>query len=173
MGLVMLALRGPYPYRILALITVLTYLDPPYILNLLIWRALMDLSGLDFSNQAENTAVLHIVHPVTLEEMYTDENEAVTITLLGMDSAVAKRITKARAQKQLNARKQKIDLDEAREFSTGLLSKLIVSSVGLKEGGIDLDLSDNQTAVDVLTRFTWLREQIDEFVTDRANFYKA
>lgn len=138
------------------------------------WRALMDLANLDFSKNPEITAVLHVLHPITGEEMFTNDGETpVTITLLGMESSIAKRITKARAQKQLNKRNNKVDLDEAREFTIGLQAKLITASQGLTENGQEIDLTDSDVAVDVLTRYNWLREQIDEFITDRANFYKA
>ena len=133
----------------------------------------MDLAGLDFSEKSENFADMIVIHPVTQEEMTGPDGEFVTITLLGMESAVAKRMTKARAQKQLNARKNKIDIDEARAFTTSLQAKLIVKSHGLMENGQELDMTDSSVAVDVLTRFSWLREQIDEFVTDRGNFYKV
>lgn len=133
----------------------------------------MDLAGLDFNQQSENVADMVVVHPVTLEEMYTDEGKPVTITLMGTESAIAKRITKARAQKQLNSRKNKVDIDEARAFTISLQTKLITGSHGLTENGQELNMTDADTATDVLTRFTWLREQIDEFVTDRSNFYKA
>ncbi len=133
----------------------------------------MDLAGLDFSEKSENFADMIVIHPVTQEEMIGPDGEFVTITLLGMESAVAKRMTKARAQKQLNARKNKIDIDEARAFTTSLQAKLIVKSHGLMENGQELDMTNPKVAVDVLTRFSWLREQIDEFVTDRGNFYKV
>ena len=133
----------------------------------------MDLAGLDFSEKSENFADMIVIHPVTQEEMIGPDGEFVTITLLGMESAVAKRMTKARAQKQLNARKNKIDIDEARAFTTSLQAKLIVKSHGLMENGRELDMTNPEVAVDVLTRFLWLREQIDEFVTDRGNFYKV
>lgn len=133
----------------------------------------MDLLGLDFKSQAENTAEMHVTHPVTLEDMYDANGKPVTVTVMGMECAIAKRAIKARAQKQMNTRKTKVDIDEARAFSVGLLSKLIVASSGLTEGGVVLDLSDPETSNEVLTRFGWLREQIDEFVADRGNFYKA
>lgn len=134
----------------------------------------MDLASLDFGKNPEITATMVVVHPITGEEMFQDDGVTpVTVTLLGMESSIAKRITKARAQKHLNKRSQKVDLDEAREFTIGLQAKLITASQGLKENGQDLDLTDQATAIDVLTRYNWLREQIDEFITDRANFYKA
>lgn len=134
----------------------------------------MDLANLDFGKNPEITAVMTVIHPITGEEMFQEDGVTpVTITLLGMESSVAKRITKARAQKQLNKRNQKVDLDEAREFTISLQAKLITASQGLKENSQDLDLTDQATAIDVLTRYNWLREQIDEFITDRANFYKA
>ena len=133
----------------------------------------MDLANLDFGKNPEITAVMTVIHPITSEEMFQEDGTPVTVTLLGMESSVAKRVTKARAQKQLNKRNQKVDLDEAREFTISLQAKLITASSGLKENGVDLDLTDQATAIDVLTRYSWLREQIDEFITDRANFYKA
>ena len=134
----------------------------------------MDLANLDFGKNPEITAVMAVIHPITGEEMFQDDGVTpVTVTLLGMESSVAKRITKARAQKQLNKRNQKVDLDEAREFTISLQAKLITASQGLTENGQDLDLTDHATSVDVLTRYSWLRGQIDEFITDRANFYKA
>ena len=134
----------------------------------------MDLANLDFGKNSEITATMTVVHPITGEEMFQEDGvTAVTVTLLGMESSIAKRITKARAQKQLNKRNQKVDLDEAREFTISLQAKLITASSGLKENCQDLDLTDQATAIDVLTRYSWLREQIDEFITDRANFYKA
>lgn len=165
--------KGPLHFDVKILFTILIYLNPSYIVTLLIWRTLMDLAGLDFSEKSENFADMIVIHPVTQEEMISPDGEFVTITLLGMESAVAKRMTKARAQKQLNARKNKIDIDEARAFTTSLQAKLIVKSHGLMENGQELDMTDPSVAVDVLTRFSWLREQIDEFVTDRGNFYKV
>lgn len=133
----------------------------------------MDLANLDLSKRSENQAVLTVQHPITTEDMVDDEGNPVTITLLGMESAIAKRMTKARAQKQLNSRKSKQDLDEMREFTINLLSKLVVASSGFKEHGIEIDLADESTAVRIFTQYAWLREQVDEFLMDRANFYKA
>lgn len=134
----------------------------------------MDLANLDFGKNPEITAIMNVIHPITGEEMFQEDGVTpVTVTLLGMESSIAKRVTKARAQKQLNKRNQKVDLDEAREFTISLQAKLITASQGFKENGQDLDLTDQATAIDVLTRYSWLREQIDEFITDRANFYKA
>ena len=133
----------------------------------------MDLASLDFGKNPEITAVMNVIHPITGEEMFQEDGTHVTVTLLGMESSIAKRIIKARAQKQLNKRNQKVDLDEAREFTISLQAKLITASQGLTENGQDLDLTDQATAIDVLTRYSWLREQIDEFIADRANFYKA
>lgn len=170
-------LLGPLPFDVKVLTVVLIYLSPTYIvtylLTILTWRALMDLAGLDFSTKSENFADMIVIHPVTQEEMVAADGQPVTITLLGMESAVAKRMTKARAQKQLNSRKNKVDIDEARAFTTSLQAKLIVKSHGLAENGQELDMTDPSVATDVLTRFSWLREQIDEFVTDRGNFYKV
>lgn len=133
----------------------------------------MDLANLDLSKRSENQAVLTVQHPITTEDMVDDQGNLVTITLLGMESAIAKRMTKARAQKQLNSRKSKQDLDEMREFTINLLSKLVVASSGFKENGIEIDLADESTAVRIFTQYAWLREQVDEFLMDRANFYKA
>lgn len=133
----------------------------------------MDLSQFDLSTTAAAAAVMTVQNPITSEDMYDADGNPVTITLLGMESDVAKRVTKARAQKQLNQRKQKIDIDEARAFTISLQCKLIVASSGLSDNGTPLDMTNPQVAQEVLTKYSWLREQIDEFVTDRSNFYKG
>lgn len=133
----------------------------------------MDLANLDLSKNAEIEAVLHVVHPISLEEQFDDNGNPVTITVLGMESSIAKRIGKARAQKQLNSRKNKQDLDEIKEFSISLLAKLTVASSGFKENGIEVNLADNSEAIRVYNQYSWLRDQLDEFIMDRANFYKA
>ena len=133
----------------------------------------MDLANLDLSKNAEIEAVLHVVHPITLEDLFDDNNNPVTITLLGMESSIAKRIGKARSQKQLNSRKNKQDLDEIRAFGISLMAKLTVASSGFKENGIEVNLGDNDEAVRVYSQYSWLRDQVDEFIMDRANFYKA
>lgn len=133
----------------------------------------MDLANLDLSKNAEIEAVLHVVHPISLEEQFDDNGNPVTITVLGMESSIAKRIGKARAQKQLNSRKNKQDLDEIKEFSISLLAKLTVASSGFKENGIEVNLADNNEAIRVYNQYSWLRDQLDEFIMDRANFYKA
>lgn len=133
----------------------------------------MDLANLDLSKNAEIEAVLHVVHPISLEEQFDDNGNPVTITVLGMESSIAKRIGKARAQKQLNSRKNKQDLDEIKKFSISLLAKLTVASSGFKENGIEINLADNNEAIRVYNQYSWLRDQLDEFIMDRANFYKA
>ena len=133
----------------------------------------MDLASLDLSKFSENCATLHVQHPITTENMVDENGQDVTITLLGMESSIAQRITKARAQKHLNARKSKQDLDEMRQFTISLLSKLVTASHGFTEDGVPIDLADEATAIRIFTKYSWLREQVDEFLMDRANFYKA
>lgn len=133
----------------------------------------MDLANLDLSSQSENSAVMTIEHPITLEEFVDVEGNPVTITFLGMDSAVAKRFTKARSQQALNKRRIKFDIDDMRAQTIELLAKLVVSSHGIKLNGEVYDLADETTAKECFTKYDWLREQADNFVQERSNFCKA
>jgi len=133
----------------------------------------MDLAKLNLTEQANLGATMEVVHPITGEPLLDSNGEKVTITLLGVDSTVMRQAMSDRAKKQLAAKsKQSISLDEAEKMSAELLAKITLSWSGLTENGQPIEFS-YANAVDLYTKYSWIRQQVDSFTTDRANFYKA
>lgn len=130
----------------------------------------MDLSKLDMTKFADEGAPLEIVHPATLEPLMHDE-KPVTIWLLGQDSTIFRDEIQRRAKSQLNKR-QKIDIDKVAGDSADLLAVLTVGWYGIEEGGKALECT-RENAKSIYQKYGWLRQQVDEFIGDRANFFKA
>ena len=134
---------------------------------------MLNLSSLMPQEQKEMTSVLHLKHPVTNELLELEDGSPLTIELMGMESAVAKNIVKARSQKMMNSRKGlKLDIDEAMSFNANLLSKLTVGWTNISDDDTMIEFS-KAAAHDLYMKHSWLRDQVDEFVTDRENFFKA
>jgi hypothetical protein len=121
----------------------------------------------DFANLAkvqDDGVDVEILHPKTAEPL------GMVIRVAGPDSARQKRargaVNNARLQMSRNKRLTAAELE-----ADGL--KVLVASIiswsGVEENGQSIELS-TETATDVLTRFPFIREQIDAVVGDRAGF---
>lgn len=121
---------------------------------------------------ADDGAVLNIVHPETEEVI-----EGMTITLLGQDSKVYRKLQMGKQQAALNRMakgKKAIDLDAEKlsEDSIDDLVKLTVSWSGFTLDGKKLDCTPENIRT-VYSDWSWIKEQVQEFVQDRANFFRA
>lgn len=134
----------------------------------------MDLAKLDLTEHANNGATLEVLHPISGELLTDNNNKPVTVTLLGSDSTQMREAMSARAKKQINSKKpnQITTIDDAEQASAELLASVVVSWSGIEENGKAVECN-NQNVVAILKRYSWLRLQIDQFVSDRANFFKA
>lgn len=134
----------------------------------------MDLAKLDLTAHANNGAVLDVLHPISGERLKDSDNNNVTITLLGSDSTQMRTAMSARAKQQLNSKKpnQITTIDEAEQASSELLASVVVAWNGIEENGVVLECNPSNV-VGVLKKYSWLRLQIDQFVSDRSNFFKA
>lgn len=132
----------------------------------------MDLNALK-PVKADEGAVLQIVHPETEEPI-----EGMTITLLGQDSATYRKIQMAKQQAALNrlAKGKRIATDlDAEKLAAEMiddLAKLTVKWTGFELDGKPLKC-DKDNAVTVYTDWPWIREQAQEFVANRANFFRG
>ncbi len=129
----------------------------------------MDLNSLK-PVKADKGATLAIVHPETEEPI-----EGMTITLLGQDSAVYRKIQLAKQQAILNRMakgKKMVDLDAEKmaEDTIDDLVKLTVKWTGFEMGGEDLPCTPENCRM-VYSDWPWIREQAQEFVANRANFF--
>ena len=122
-----------------------------------------DLAKLDTAKVAEEGAELRVAHPTTGEDL------GITITLIGTDSKTFRDISKSRATASLKKKTREIDLDQNESDAVELLAKCTKGWAGITENGKEVVFSfDN--AVQLYTKYLWLREQIDRFMADRSNF---
>lgn len=121
---------------------------------------------------ADDGAVLNIVHPETEEVI-----EGMTITLLGQDSKVYRKLQMSKQQAALNRMakgKKAIDLDAEKlsEDSIDDLVKLTTAWNGFALDGKELEFTPENIRM-VYTDWAWIKEQVQEFVGNRANFFRA
>jgi hypothetical protein len=127
----------------------------------------MDLAQFDTSKTSEKGTELVVINPATFEE--TD----IKIILAGTDSSYYRNQIKARAEEQLSKGQKKqttIDIEKSEREGCQLLAACTLGWSGIEENGKAIEFT-YENAVDLYTRHKWLREQVDRFVGDRANFF--
>lgn len=121
----------------------------------------MDLSTL----LPKNDAVIQLKHPVTGEFLPDIE-----VQIVGHDSSVFKNAIKARAKAQIARKSKELDLNANERDTIELLAQCTLGWKGISEGSKVIEFSfDN--AVSLYTRYNWIKEQIDNAISDRANFF--
>jgi len=121
---------------------------------------------------ADDGAVLKIVHPETEEVI-----EGMTVTLLGQDSKVYRKLQMSKQQAALNRiskGKKAVDFDAEKlaEDSIDDLVKLTTAWSGFTLDGKDLECTPENVRT-VYADWSWIKEQVQEFVGNRANFFRA
>lgn len=133
----------------------------------------MDLAKLDLVEHANGSQRMTVNHPVTGDELTTSNGDAVYIEVLGADSSKMRAEMSDRARKQIAKRNSTINtIEEAEKASSELLASIIVTWYGIEENGEPIECT-RENIIRVLTKYSWLRLQIDAFVSNRANFFKA
>lgn len=128
----------------------------------------MDLTQLDSVKASNDGADLHVVHPSTGEKL------GIVITLAGPDSDVFRKAKRRNTDKRLKAvqkGREKLSSAELEQEATEILAACTLDWSGIQEGKKDLECTP-ENASDLYTRYPWIREQVDEFIGDRANFIK-
>lgn len=136
----------------------------------------MDLSEINLDEKAEQGAVMHLEHPVTGEKLFVDEEKKtpMSITLLGMDSSAYRNKQKQiNSDRMMNAAKRRsskgVNFVMSDEQAIDLLASC-ATDMTILEGG-ELLVFSKSSVTDLFTRHTWMREQADEFIGDRANLF--
>lgn len=134
----------------------------------------MDLANLNTKQQMEAGADLHLKHPSTREPLFADDDKGkkpMVITLMGIDGETFQRI---RRQNQRAAMKRRDPVEPAEAEKQGL-----DTLVAITKGWKNIVLSGEELAFTaenvrrVYAEFPWIREQVNEFASDRANFISA
>ena len=128
----------------------------------------MDLN--DFNFRESQAARMVLTNPVTEAELLGDDQKPVWIDLHGSDSPLFRRATRAYGNKKLQKQKQKQTIEEIEEVASRILAASTVAwSDNFVVNGERLECTPEK-AEWLYTEFTWVREQVDAFVNERANF---
>lgn len=132
----------------------------------------MDLSKLDVVTAADEGALLTLKHPVDESTLETEKGP-MQILLVGTDSSTYRNILKNRARQRLNQKKStKIDLDEAELKGIQLLAKCTLDFINILDDGKYVKYT-YEDAIKLYQKYPWIKEQVDEFMSDRSNFLKG
>lgn len=136
----------------------------------------MDLSRLEgdlnVAGKAEAGAVLTLLDPYTDEVLTDDEGRTTEITLLGADSRVfvkaEQQALQAKVQKSVKRGKAKVNLAQV---ASDLVHQLALCTTGwnITEGGKPHPCT-TAAAEKLYTDNPWIRDQVQEFIVERANF---
>jgi hypothetical protein len=134
---------------------------------------------LDFSNvsaAAEDGAVLELKDPAG-EPILKDDGSPVTITLAGTESKKWKKARNAvgdRYLKNANPRNSSPvrTMDEALSDQAFQLASVTLAWDGVIVDGQELPCT-HDNAKKIYLQYDWVREQVDLFVGERRNFWKA
>lgn len=134
----------------------------------------VDLSSIDIKEKSDKGSKMDIRHPVTDELIYDEKGEKQYVVLAGYYSDTFQKAqrssTDRRLAKRMKGNRVKITSAEIDRDNIEILSKCVIDwniVIGGEHVPNDFDhvygvLSDN--------RFAWLRDQIDEYISDESNF---
>lgn len=130
----------------------------------------MDLSNIDLEAAAEQGEKLYLEHPVTGETVRDDDGNAMWIKVIGTDSKAYNRAVSRIASKRTR-KKGQITIEQQAENAADLLASLSIDWYVVLNGETP-DFSF-EAAKQLYTEHKWIRQQVDDFAGDRANFWKA
>jgi hypothetical protein len=131
----------------------------------------MDISTLALNEVKPQTMILS--HPVDGTSLYSDDGEPISITIHSADSDKFRSVMRQFGNKRLNEKKNKKQrMEELEEVSARILAKVTVSWENIVEEGKEITCTE-ENAFRLYMDYSWIREQLDEFVNDRSNFLKS
>lgn len=132
----------------------------------------MDLKQFDTRTTANKGVIFNPIPPG-----FTEPVKEVSFVIVGVDSKIFmdKAIKNAREDMdsmKRNPKKKEIsdeDIEKAKKRRIEDIAVCILDWSGIEENGVKVDFSF-ANAVNLLTDYPWLFEQLDMFIGDRANF---
>jgi hypothetical protein len=129
----------------------------------------MKLQEINLEEKSEEGADLVLLHPTTYEPLFTDGKKKMIIRLVGMDSGKYRKKSAQIANRELGKRKVKNSLEKSERQGNELLAACTIGWTLQLDEDSELDFSV-EAAEDLYSSLRWVREQVDEFIADRANF---
>lgn len=117
------------------------------------------------------TADLHIIHPSTGEDLYTEDDKPITVTIYGSQSSHYRKAFDRRLNKSLASLKKKQTAEKINSDAAELLENCTVSlnnfdSLDFGSGPIGSDVDIKKLYMDT----PWLKDQVDVGVADNDLF---
>jgi hypothetical protein len=136
-------------------------------------KGTVDLAAIDTVKGANEGFDVRIYHPGTNEDL------DITINVLGKDSDEFQKKSREQSKKRM-AKMSKggfratstVPVEEIESDGLELLAACTKSWTGVVIEGKAVAFS-HEAAVDLYTRFPWIKEQVDTAIGDRANFIKG
>ncbi len=133
----------------------------------------MDLSKFNTKDLSDKGAVMVVEDPTTGKDLLTDDDEPVTITLLGKDSKVYRELSHKRTNQQLEqavrSKKAKVSAEEMEGDALDILAACTTGWSHIEDEGESLECS-RINARKMYEKYPWLKEQADSFILDRSNY---
>ncbi len=135
----------------------------------------MDFGQINTAEDSNQGATYHVIDPYTEEPAYSvigKEDRPVTITILGPDADKVRKYQNDMLRASMKKRKGgQLDPSDLEKRLTAQLANAIMSWEAIMLDGEQLECN-RENAMELLTRHTWLRDQLAGFQQDRANFSK-
>ncbi len=148
----------------------------------------MDLSKLDLSKKANEGSVLNLVYPADYTDPETgkeyEKGDPITdekgkepkqffVRLLGTDSDQYRKLSNRSLEKSFNSRdkKKKVDIESTQREVAEKFAKCTTECYFI-ENGKEVECTTSEITR-LYLQYSWIKEQVDEFINDRSNFTKG
>lgn len=126
----------------------------------------MDLKSLKTTDEI----TIPICDPGTDEPLKTETGESITITAKGIDSKLF-RTTAFRLAESSGANRKKLSASKVDQNAISLLVAVTTGWSNIVHDGQHLEFNEENVRM-IYTEYNWLRQQVDEAIGDRSNFFK-
>lgn len=124
-----------------------------------------DLGSFDGIDQATK---MNVCHPGTGVPLLNEAGENIFIEVYGKDSDVYRKTQRGITDRRLKARQGSITAERIEAEATEVLAACTKSWNLVVDGAVpDCNAGKAKT---VYARFKWLKEQVDDYIAERANF---
>lgn len=125
----------------------------------------MDLKTLDITSPANEGVWMDIEHPITGEVL------DIKIKVAGIDSNIYRKKLREQQNKRIRKGFKNITAEELEAEAIELLVACTLDWKGVEYEGQELECNPENIRK-IYKEFPWIREQVDLFINDRANFLK-
>ena len=130
----------------------------------------MDLGNLDTVAVSEKGATLYLTHPDTGEPLHCDDGTPMTIEVLGMDSKTYRNKVDSLQNKRWSSGRMRMTAQRNEVDAVEILASCTITwNIQLRGNKVEPS-PDNYRQVYKNPGLRWLRDQVDNFMGDRANF---